>query len=180
MNAASSGAGLEFATRVADMCFVQLASNDPEQRRAQVDSYKDIAREKHGRDIQVWTMVTVVQRDTQAQAESHLRHYAIDNADEDSVDAWLGTLAANTKKLADPAIAGRRMRAAAGAGGTLLVGDAVCIADQMADLSACGVDGLLLSWMNYEDGLTRLAAEVLPLLEQRGLRQPFCPPHPPA
>ncbi|MGZ0188779.1 MAG: LLM class flavin-dependent oxidoreductase, partial [Alphaproteobacteria bacterium] len=69
----------------------------------------------------------------------------------------------------------RRMRAAAGAGGTLLVGDANSIADQMAALSASGIDGLLISWANFEDGLTRLSANLLPLLEARGLRRPFRP-----
>jgi len=45
----------------------------------------------------------------------------------------------------------------------------------MTSLSDSGIDGLLISWVNFEDGLKRLAADVLPLLEVRGLRQTFRP-----
>lgn len=175
MNAASSGTGLAFATRIADMCFVQLLANDPHQWREQVNAYKDTARDNHGREIQVWTMVTIVQRDTQAEAEAYLHHYAVDHADEETVDAFVGTISANSKNLSHPDMTDRRLRAAAGAGGTLVVGDAKHITEQMQSLSDSGIDGLLISWVNFEDGLTRLVAEVLPLLEALGLRKPFKP-----
>ena len=175
MNAASSDAGLAFATRIADMCFVQLPANEPGQWRSQVNAYKATAREKHGREIQIWTMVTVVQRETQAEADAYLRHYAVDNADEETLDAFIGTISTNSKKIAQSDMTDRRIRAAAGAGGTLLVGEAYKIADQMTSLSDSGIDGLLISWVNFEDGLKRLAADVLPLLEVSGLRLPFQP-----
>ena len=175
MNAASSDAGLAFATRIADMCFVQLPANEPGQWRSQVNAYKATAREKHGREIQIWTMVTVVQRETQAEADAYLRHYAVDNADEETLDAFIGTISTNSKKIAQSDMTDRRIRAAAGAGGTLLVGEAHKIADQMTSLSDSGIDGLLISWVNFEDGLKRLAADVLPLLEVSGLRLPFQP-----
>ena len=176
MNAASSGAGRDFAVRVADMCFVQITSDDPEQRRAQVQSYKQLARDTYGREIQVWTMATVVQRATQAEAEAWLRHYAVDHADGPSVDAWLGTLLVNAEGMSRPDMADRRLRAAAGAGGSLLVGDGEKIAAEMAAFARSGVDGLLLSWVDFEDGLTRLSHDVLPRLEAMGLRRPFAPP----
>jgi len=175
MNAGSSGAGQEFAVKVADMCFVQIASEDLEKRRAQVNSYKDMAREKYGREVQVWTMATVVHRDTTTEAEDYLNHYAVDHADTETIDAWISSLQANAKALSPTDMAARRKRAAAGAGGSLLVGDADRIADQIAALSEAGVDGLLLSWVDFRDGLTRLADTVLPRLEGRGLRQPFRP-----
>lgn len=36
-------------------------------------------------------------------------------------------------------------------------------------------DGLLISWGNFDDGLTRLVAGALLLLEVGGLRKPFNP-----
>ncbi|MFV0298759.1 MAG: LLM class flavin-dependent oxidoreductase [Hyphomicrobiaceae bacterium] len=175
MNAASSEAGRAFAVANADMCFVQLASDEMEARCEQVQSYKRLAREAHGRDIQVWTMATVVERDTMDEARSYLRHYAVDHADEASIDAWLGTMLVNSEGMSRPEMADRRLRAAAGAGGSLLVGDADTIVGEMEALSQAGLDGLLLSWVNFEDGLTRLARDVLPRLEAKGLRQPFRP-----
>ena len=104
-----------------------------------------------------------------------MRHYAVDNADEETLDAFIGTISTNSKKIAQSDMTDRRIRAAAGAGGTLLVGEAYKIADQMTSLSDSGIDGLLISWVNFEDGLKRLAADVLPLLEVSGLRLPFQP-----
>lgn len=173
MNAGSSGVGRDFAARIADMCFVQIASDDPAERRKQVEVYKRHAREKFGRDIQVWTMATIVQRETQAEAEAYLRHYAVDYADTVSIDAWLGTLLVNAEGMSRPEMADRRLRAAAGAGGSLLVGDADRVAREMAALADCGVDGLLLSWVDFTDGLKRLSKDVLPRLEEMKLRQPF-------
>ncbi len=44
------------------------------------------------------------------------------------------------------------------------------IAARMELLSGCGLDGLLLSWIEYEPGIRRFAAEVEPLLAAKGLR----------
>ncbi|MEJ0070948.1 MAG: hypothetical protein WDO24_21950 [Pseudomonadota bacterium] len=43
-------------------------------------------------------------------------------------------------------------------------------------LSDCGLDGTLLTWVDYEDGMRRFNRDVLPLLEKAGLRAPFAPP----
>ena len=77
--------------------------------------------------------------------------------------------------MSRPQMADRHLRAAAGAGGSLVVGDADRIASEMAALSEAGVDGLLPSWVDFVDGLTRLTREVLPRLEALGLRQAFRP-----
>ena len=53
-----------------------------------------------------------------------------------------------------------------------LVGDADHIAKLFADLSEAGVDGFLLTWLDYEGGLDRFGREVLPRLEKAGLRAP--------
>jgi 4-carboxymuconolactone decarboxylase len=45
------------------------------------------------------------------------------------------------------------------------------IAEALVQLSADGVDGLVLSWVNYPRELRQFIAEVLPLLEQAGLRE---------
>jgi len=175
MNAGSSGVGRDFAVRIADMCFLQIVSDDPEQQRAQVAAYKRLARETYGRDVQVWTMVTVVQRDTVREAEDYLRYYAVENADNDSIDAWLGTMVANSENMSRPEMAARRLRAAAGAAGSLVVGDGERVVEQMAALAAAGLDGLLLSWVDFADGIGRLSRDVLPGLEALGLRRPFRP-----
>lgn len=54
-----------------------------------------------------------------------------------------------------------------------MVGRADQIAARLQMLSDCGIDGVLLTWIDYQDGLRRFASDVLPLLEQQGLRNAF-------
>ena len=61
----------------------------------------------------------------------------------------------------------------AGHGGYPLVGTPLQIADELGRLADIGVDGCLISWVDYMDELKQWNAEVLPLLVQSGLRQPF-------
>src|SRR5439155_8605987 len=59
-----------------------------------------------------------------------------------------------------------------GSGGFPLIGSAETIAGRLAMLSAAGIDGVLLTWLDYAAGLRRFTAEILPLLEERELRAP--------
>ena len=38
-----------------------------------------------------------------------------------------------------------------------------------------GIDGLLLTWVDYVDGIGHFTRDVLPLMEAAGLRAPFRP-----
>jgi alkanesulfonate monooxygenase SsuD/methylene tetrahydromethanopterin reductase-like flavin-dependent oxidoreductase (luciferase family) len=58
----------------------------------------------------------------------------------------------------------------AGWGGYPLVGTADHIAGELAALSAIGIDGVVLSWVDYRAGLDSFGRTVLPRLEQAGLR----------
>ena len=40
-------------------------------------------------------------------------------------------------------------------------------------LASVGLDGALLSWPRYEEGLARFIGEIMPLVEQTGLRKAF-------
>jgi alkanesulfonate monooxygenase SsuD/methylene tetrahydromethanopterin reductase-like flavin-dependent oxidoreductase (luciferase family) len=54
-----------------------------------------------------------------------------------------------------------------------LVGTAEQIVDELGKLADIGVDGCLISWVDYKNELAQWNADVLPLLVQAGLRQPF-------
>ena len=58
----------------------------------------------------------------------------------------------------------------AGHGGYELVGTADQITQRLDNLSQGGIDGVLLSWFNYEDGVNRWIKDVKPRLAQAGLR----------
>jgi hypothetical protein len=42
-------------------------------------------------------------------------------------------------------------------------------------LTETGIDGVVLSWVNYHDEMRQWIVEVMPLLEQAGLRKPHRP-----
>lgn len=172
MNAGGSSRGRQFACQNADMCFVILQSNDPAEWQRQIALYKDTAR-SFGREVKVWTYCPIVQRNTKAEAEEYLRYYAVEMEDTESVDAWSAGVSGQSQIASPEAMKEMRKRIAAGAGGNILVGNAEVIAETMHNLCEAGLDGILCSFVDFVDGLQRFIPEVLPLLEQRGLRAPF-------
>ena len=54
-----------------------------------------------------------------------------------------------------------------------LVGTPDQIAETLADLHRSRLDGVALSWPDYDHGLAQLEEEILPLLVQAGLRRPY-------
>jgi dimethylsulfone monooxygenase len=61
----------------------------------------------------------------------------------------------------------------AGLGGYPLVGTAEGIVEKFRGLVKLGINGVLMTWIDVEDGLPRFIDGVLPLLEQAGMRAPF-------
>jgi len=57
-----------------------------------------------------------------------------------------------------------------GFGGHPLIGTPEQITDTLGELSRTGIDGIVVSWVNYQAELRQWIAEVMPLLVQAGLR----------
>ncbi|RTL69036.1 MAG: LLM class flavin-dependent oxidoreductase [Pseudonocardiaceae bacterium] len=172
MNAGGSPRGMRFAAEHADLCFLIVQAEDEAGIRAQVQGYKDMARQEFGREVRVWTHTVVVQRDTDADAEAYLRRFSVEQEDTESVDAWMRLQGANAQVMPPEILAMMRQRMAAGAGGFPLVGTSETIAERLETLSAAGIDGALLTWVDYDAGLADFTRDVLPRLEKAGLRSP--------
>jgi alkanesulfonate monooxygenase SsuD/methylene tetrahydromethanopterin reductase-like flavin-dependent oxidoreductase (luciferase family) len=110
----------------------------------------------------------VIQRDTTAEAVAYERYLA-ERPDEPALDTWMRGITA-VQGLPPDVLAIARHRSIVGMSGYPLVGTAAEIAERLAGLSRAGLDGVLLTWVDYADGLARFNADVLPLLEQAGLR----------
>jgi alkanesulfonate monooxygenase SsuD/methylene tetrahydromethanopterin reductase-like flavin-dependent oxidoreductase (luciferase family) len=171
MNAGGSEWGMDFAARYSDLAFVALHDTDPAHAREMVDTYRAHARERYGREINVWTNAYIVQGDTDEQARAREEElYAA--GDYEYADAFIAGTIETGSGLPLEVMRVIRRRMVLGGGAVPMIGSAESIADQLEALSDAGIDGILLNWVDYLGGIQRFADEVLPLLEARGLREP--------
>jgi FMNH2-dependent dimethyl sulfone monooxygenase len=173
MNAGGSPRGMRFAAEHADMCFLLVKDDSPESIAKQVKQYKSLARDEFGREVQVWTSAFVVQRDSDQEAQAYLHRFSVEYEDGVAVDAWLKALAAEAQLMSPEELQKARSRFTAGAGGFPLVGAPSRIVERLSLLADAGIDGTVLTWVDYLDGLSRFTRDVLPLMERAGLRDPF-------
>jgi alkanesulfonate monooxygenase SsuD/methylene tetrahydromethanopterin reductase-like flavin-dependent oxidoreductase (luciferase family) len=175
MNAGGSPAAQDFTTRYCDMNFVLL--KDPsslEAGRAQIADLKARAR-RNGREIQVWIHVYVVCRDTEKEAKDYLHHYVHEKGDFEAAGNLLRIFGMQTQTMSADALKANQAHFIAGHGGYPLVGTPEQVTEEVGKLSDIGVDGCLISWVDYKPELAHWNANVMPLLEQAGLRVPFGP-----
>ena len=175
MNAGGSPAAQDFTTRYCDMNFVILKDRDDLQNaRAQVQSLKDMAR-SHGRESRIWIHVYVVCRDTEDEARKYAHHYIYEKGDWEAAGNLLKIFGMQTATLDPATLESHQAHFIAGHGGYPLVGTAEQIVDELKKLTDIGVDGCLISWVDYKSELAQWTKQVLPLLEQADLREPFRP-----
>lgn len=172
MNAGGSGDGRRFAAKYADMAFIGIRPGDMEGAKHNIAAYRDMARTEFGREIQVWCSAYVVQADTQREAEEYLQYYVVEKGDEVAVSNLTDVMLAGRDAVSPEAVAAMKFSFKAGWGGYPLVGTADHIAGELESLSAIGIDGVVLSWVDYRAGLDQFGRAVLPRLEQAGLRAP--------
>jgi dimethylsulfone monooxygenase len=177
MNAALSPVGMRFSAKNSDIGLISPHGNTPEEWQPQVENYKRMAREEFGREIQLWTNVALVQRETKEAADAYLKRYAEEYLDNELMDSLMKTISKeNNIPEGSERLAFMRKRMAVGAG-PALVGTAESIADELAGFSKAGIDGVIMTWPDYIDGIKRFTREVLPILEKKGLRKPFTKPN---
>jgi FMNH2-dependent dimethyl sulfone monooxygenase len=169
VNATGSDAGIDFAARYSDIVFITSpAGSEIEGALAALPAHtarvKAVAA-KHGRKIRTLINPMVICRETAAEARAY--HDAIvAHGDEGSfhrfesdAHAWRGN-------------AEQRSQAAARAvGGNIsIVGSPQQIADYIVRLHQAGLDGVQLSFFDFQPDLDFFGERVLPLLREAGLR----------
>ena len=169
MNAGSSGKGQHFAAKYSDMAFIHLDPTDLEKSKAHIESYRRLAREEYGREIQIWCNAHVTQRATQKEAEDYVTWFAGEKGDDAALDNMLRIQNIEMQYMVRERVDAFRFALKRGWGGFPLIGTAEQIVDKIAMLSKLGVDGMLLNWIDYRDGLERWKT-VMPMLDQAGLR----------
>ena len=172
MNAGASERGRHFAAKNCDVVYTQLRTHDPDVCAAHVAAYHRLAREEYGRAIQVWTLAYIVQAETEKEARRFYDYYVHEKGD------WIAAgnvVAAMAAEINERHYSPERARAMAelfiaGWGGHPLIGTREQIVDGLSALSRMGLDGVLLSWPRYEEGMREFRDVTLPLVKQAGLR----------
>ena len=178
MNAGGSPAAQDFTTRYCDMNFVILKDRTFLQgARAQIAHLKQLAR-SHGRETRIWIHVYVVCRETEKEAKDYLNYYVVEKGDWEAAGNLLRIFGMHTETLDNKTLDGHKAHFIAGHGGYPLVGTAEQIVDELGKLADIGVDGCLISWVDYKNELAQWNTGVLPLMVQAGLRAPFPPGEP--
>lgn len=172
MNAAGSVEGREFASSNADFLF--MVSLDPAASKDEVARIKAQGA-RCGRDVGVFTLVHVVCRPTQKEAEEYYHYYAEENADWEAVDNLMALQGMHAQSFPEEALRTMRSRFAAGHGSFPIVGDPDHVAKELERVPAGGFAGCTMSFVDYAKEFPYFRDEVLPRLEARGLRQPYAP-----
>jgi alkanesulfonate monooxygenase SsuD/methylene tetrahydromethanopterin reductase-like flavin-dependent oxidoreductase (luciferase family) len=129
------------------------------------------AAQKHGREIEVFTVGQVICRPTQKEAEEYYQHVNIDNADWGAIDCMLANKHITPQTIPPEEYdAKRRYFAARSIGGYPFVGTPDRVAEELAVVSQAGVRGIGLSFVNYLNEVPYFCDEVLPRLERAGVR----------
>jgi FMNH2-dependent dimethyl sulfone monooxygenase len=167
MNAAFGPPGRAFAAEHCDFLFSTF-SEIPDGRGHVVDMAERSAAV--GREVGVYTVCHVVCRETQAEADTYYRRYALDEADQGAVDRHMAGKKAHANSHDPVAFERHRQRFAGGAGTYPLVGTPERIVEDLVRIADQGYAGAALSFVNYTAELPYFCDRVLPLMRQAGLR----------
>ena len=169
VNAASSGAGLEYAAKHSDIIFITSpAGADPvkacESLPAVNARVKDLAA-KYGRKVKTIINPHVICRPTEKEARAAYQAI-LDHEDTTAADNFVQTfVSGDTKSWRG------HSRAQWVIGGNVhLVGTPEQIVDWFGKLSDAGCDGVQVNFFDYLPDLEFFGKEVMPLLKQAGLR----------
>jgi alkanesulfonate monooxygenase SsuD/methylene tetrahydromethanopterin reductase-like flavin-dependent oxidoreductase (luciferase family) len=181
MSAGISSAGRDFAAQAADILFTSLPSL--EETPQLIRSVQQAAAQ-YGRSTEVYTQTQVVCRPTRKEAEDFYHYFAEELADEEALAYFRRQKLTMVGKSAgeyqhyqqEP-----KKRSAEAAGkpypgifpGMLpIVGNPDDVVEKFKQLSATGIAGSALVFLNYLSEMPQFVQEVLPRMERAGLRHP--------
>ena len=166
MSAGFSPAGRAFAAKHADINFV--ITPDRDAARTAIAETKARAGDEHGRELLVFGAAHILCRDTEAEARREYARVVHELGDWPAARNALKLLVGSSLSaeyadaMAESAIFGFFA--------TPLVGTPEQIVEQMAMMADDGLDGIAVSWVDYERGIEQYDETLRPLLEAGRLR----------
>lgn len=172
ISAGSSGKGRDFAAKYCDINFSVIEEEGLDKATAWVKEMKKMAWERHQREIGTFTYAYAVVRDTEKEAREYWDYYVNQKGDWEAADNICKIFGVESGSYSPDYMDKFRRNFIAGWGGYPLVGTPEQVTERIVELSKTGVDGSLISMVDYNQELPYFNAKVLPLLEQAGLRKP--------
>ncbi len=167
INAGSSEAGREFSARHVDYNFITITTED--EARFLIKDVKARAA-AHQRECGVMTYGLVCCRDTEAEARE-LYDSIVRHGDWEATENIMKILGIESSSFGNQdTVRNLGERFIAGWGGYPLVGTPEQVVEKIQHIHAMGIDGFILSWLDYAEELDYFGERVMPLLKQAGLR----------
>lgn len=178
--ATTSERGWQF---VAEHCTAALfGGKDPEDQKRISRRIKEVAAKNGRHNVQTHTLINLIQGDSDADAQRILKYYQ-NGADHEAIENIYRLRASGQSDTRAAQVRGRyesdlnRLFYA----GIPFVGGPERVANMIEQLAIEGdLDGFLLIFPDFVEGLAKFDAQVMPLLRKRGLRRltPAFPPPP--
>ena len=172
ISAGSSGKGREFAAKYCDINFSVIEEEGLDKATAWVKEMKKLAYDNYKREIGTFTYSYAVVRNTEKEAKEYWDYYVNQKGDWEAADNICKVFGVESGSYSPDYMDKFRRNFIAGWGGYPLVGTPEQVADRIVEVSKTGVDGSLITMVDYNQELPYFNAKVLPLLEQAGLRKP--------
>ena len=167
INADSSEVGREFSARHVDFNFITITTKDEAQFL--IDDVKARAR-AHQRQCGVMSYGLVCCRDTEKEAREAYDNI-VRHGDWQATENIMNLLGIESSSFGNQeTVRNLGERFIAGWGGYPLVGTPEQVVEQMQSIHAMGIEGFILSWLDYAEELAYFGERVMPLLKQAGLR----------
>ncbi|MGO2110015.1 MAG: LLM class flavin-dependent oxidoreductase [Pseudoclavibacter sp.] len=163
--AGASPRGVEFSAKNVD---INLIASPIEETPEYVKNITDLANAKYERDIDVWTYVLVICRETEAEAK-RAQQEILDMGDREGAQNVMSVLGVQSGSFGSQ-IEKFQDRFIGGWGGPNLVGTPEQVAEQFAELKDAGLSGAVFGFLDYERETREFGDEVMPLLVKHGLR----------
>lgn len=167
VNATSSPAGVAYAAKHSDLIFITSSAG------AQIDAALEVlpahtaqvraAAEAERRTVRTLINPTIVCRPTEKEALAYYDAIA-SHADFGAVDGFTG------RRSDAKAWKGHQREQRVLGGNIQIIGSPERVVDDLLRLKAAGIDGVQLTFFDFEPDLAYFGEAVLPLLEQAGLR----------
>ncbi|TKH03440.1 LLM class flavin-dependent oxidoreductase [Peribacillus simplex] len=171
ISAGTSKAGRDFAARCVDFNFGYLESLD--HGREWTNFMKKLAWDNYRREINTFTTSFVVCRPTEKEAKEFYNYYVREQGDWEVADIVCDMLGMQSDSNSVEWKIKARENFIGGWGGWPLVGTPEQVADQLIKMSKkTGVSGTLISFLDYMEEMPYFNENVLPMLEQAGVRNP--------